>query len=307
MAKDVKQNQGLKPFKLFTQIFSQDKDQDAAAEKKSAGHDNREDLPNYKFVFFIVDWNQIKSVSAVLEATNVALHFINKGKGTASSEILDLLGIGINEKAVIICFCSSDAVFSLMKEVRRKLNFHSPGAGIAFAVPISAINFPVIKLLGKDISKHKTEENAPKPQVNKETNANSDRRSGSERRSGYDRRGTGAGSSSGSADDQDAYTHDLIIAAVNQGYSDELMIAAREAGAFGGTIVSGRSQTDRGAVKFLGISVQDEREIILILSTKEKKLPIMRAIAENRSAKSRAQGLVFSLPAENVMGLSYEL
>ena len=103
-----------------------------------------------------------------------------------------------------------------------------------------------------------------------------------------------------------AATHDLIIAVVNQGYSDELMNTAREAGATGGTVINARGQAHEGAVKFFGVSVQDEKEVIIILTVREKKVPIMRAISEAHGLNSKAAGLVFSLPVDNVMGLSFE-
>ena len=99
-------------------------------------------------------------------------------------------------------------------------------------------------------------------------------------------------------------THDLIVAIVNQGYSDELINTAKEAGASGGTVLSARGQAHEGTVKFFGISVQDEKELILILTSREKKLSIMRTICETHGLNSKAQGIVFSLPVDTVMGLT---
>jgi hypothetical protein len=97
--------------------------------------------------------------------------------------------------------------------------------------------------------------------------------------------------------------HDLIVIVVNQGYSDELMSVARDAGASGGTVVNARGLAHKGPVKFFGISVQDEKEIITILTNRTKKVPIMQAVSENFGIGSKAQGLVFSLPAEDITGL----
>ena len=104
----------------------------------------------------------------------------------------------------------------------------------------------------------------------------------------------------------DVIENDLIVCIVNQGYSDELMNTAREAGASGGTVINARGQAHEGAVKFFGISVQDEKELILILSSREKKVSIMRAVSETHGLNSKASGIVFSLPVDDVMGLSFE-
>ena len=111
------------------------------------------------------------------------------------------------------------------------------------------------------------------------------------------------------ADDEierDTITNDLIVCIVNQGYSDELMNTAREAGASGGTVINARGQAHEGAVKFFGITVQDEKELILILSSREKKVSIMRAVSETHGLNSNAAGIVFSLPVDDVMGLNFE-
>jgi hypothetical protein len=96
---------------------------------------------------------------------------------------------------------------------------------------------------------------------------------------------------------------DLILCILNQGYSDEFMTTAREAGAGGGTIINARGTAHKGQVKFFGISVQDEKEIIIILATHEKKNRIMSAVAEKYGITSDAEGIVFSLPVDNLTGL----
>ena len=102
------------------------------------------------------------------------------------------------------------------------------------------------------------------------------------------------------------FSHDLILSIVNQGYSDEVMNTARAAGATGGTVLNARGQAHAGAVKFFGVSVQDEKEIILILTSKAQKVSIMRALCEAHGFNSKAEGIIFSLPVDDVLGLSFE-
>jgi len=103
-----------------------------------------------------------------------------------------------------------------------------------------------------------------------------------------------------------ANNHDLIVSIINNGYCDTFMNTAREAGALGGTILNARGQGHEGAVKFFGISVEDEKEIIIILTNREKKAAIMRAICEAHGLNSDAQGIIFALPVDNVLGLRFE-
>ena len=230
--------------------------------------------PRLKLVFFIVDWHSANIVSDVCVAEKVRFHFTCMGKGTANSEILDLLGIGSSEKAVISCLEQEVGVMVLMKEARKKLRNSGPGAGIAFTVPLSAINDPILLIFKQSILKNEKITENPK------------------------------GEGANMADDK--YSHDLIVSIVNQGYSDELMNTARAAGATGGTVINTRGTAHEGAVKFFGISVQDEKEMILILTGREKRVPIMQAICEKHGLNSKARGIVFSLPVDDVVGLSLD-
>ena len=231
------------------------------------------ETPNMKLVFFIVDWHRANVVSDVCVEEKVRFHFTSIGKGTANSDILDLLGIGAAEKAVITCLEQAVGVPILLKEVRKKLKSYGPGAGIAFTVPLSAINDPVLLIFKQSIYKNEK---------------------------------IASGEWGEGANMSEEFNNDLILCIVNHGYSDELMNTARAAGATGGTVINARGQAHEGAVKFFGVSVQDEKEIILILTSREKKVAIMKAVCEIHGLNSGAQGIVFSLPVDKVLGLSLE-
>ena len=240
----------------------------------------KKDLPRLKIIFFIVDWNKSNIITKLCEEKHFRFSWISKGKGTASSEVLDLLGIGASDKAVIFCIEHEDEVPVLLKEVRTKLGFHSPGAGIAFTIPLSGINTP---LLG--VYMDRTSKNEESDVEGEEKNMPNEKKN--------------AGPST-------EINHDLIIAIINLGCSDDFMNVAREAGATGGTVISARELAHDGAVRFFGVTIQEEREIVFILTNREKKLPIMEAISLSHGITSNAEGIIFSLPVDSVMGLSFE-
>ena len=177
---------------------------------------------------------------------------------------------------MIFCLEQEILIPILLKEVRKKIGLHSPGVGIAFTLPLSGINTPILKVFKESI--HQNEKLAAAQKAPEHQG------------------GTMTGE----------IKHDLIISVINQGYSDEFMTAAREAGARGGTVMSARGLAHEGAVKFFGVSVQDEKEIILILTEREKKVPIMQALSQSYGITSKAEGIVFSMPVEQVMGMSFE-
>jgi len=239
--------------------------------------------PRLKMFFFIVDWDKAETISKVFEEEHVRFHFISKGRGTARSEIHDLLGIGTTDKAVIFCVEQEVLVQVLLKEVRKKLGFHKPGAGIAFIIPLSGINTPLLRVFKESIHK-----NVKITQDEYSTGKNE------------------GGAMASGKKTASAINNDLIIAVINHGFSEEFMNAARDAGATGGTVVHARGLTHEGPVKFFGIAVQEEKEIVLVLTSRERKLAIMEAVSASCGITTKAEGLIFSLPVENVMGLNLE-
>ena len=242
-------------------------------DKKTGGVPATPNMPVLDCIFFILDWAKSKNISGILDDSHVRFHFICKGQGTAGSEILDLLGIGSSEKAVVICLEQNLMVPVLIKRISKSLGLHNPGAGIAFTVPLSGINKPILQVFKDSIHKNISDEEK------KETREGKDMK---------DKK------------------HDLVVIITNQGYSDELMACAKEAGATGGTVINARGLIHRGPIKFFGITVQDEKEIILILANRNKQVPIMQAVSQNFGLATKARSIVFSLPAENITGLDLD-
>ena len=99
--------------------------------------------------------------------------------------------------------------------------------------------------------------------------------------------------------------YELIVSIVNRGYSDYVVNASREAGATGGTIVFARGTNNSGQDEsFMGIQIQPEKDIVLILVKSEDKRVVMRAICDSTSALEKSgHGICFAMPVTNVVGL----
>ena len=97
-------------------------------------------------------------------------------------------------------------------------------------------------------------------------------------------------------------SHDLIVAVINQGDSEKLMTAARTAGARGGTMFHALKMGVGEAEKFFGISVQQKKDIVAIITKRENKESIMKAI--NQFCDGENKAVVFSLPVDNVFGIA---
>ncbi|MDR0812718.1 MAG: P-II family nitrogen regulator [Oscillospiraceae bacterium] len=95
----------------------------------------------------------------------------------------------------------------------------------------------------------------------------------------------------------------LILTVVNSGYAEAVMQAARRAGARGGTIISARGTKAQGEADFLGIPIQPEKDIVLILSAAQTCSAIMSEIATGAGLNTEGRGFSFALPATDVTGV----
>ena len=81
------------------------------------------------------------------------------------------------------------------------------------------------------------------------------------------------------------------------------MDAARAEGAGGGTVIHAKGTGLERAEKFLGVSIADEKELILIVTKTEMKNAIMKSIMDHAGLESKARSVVFSLPVTDTAGL----
>ena len=95
----------------------------------------------------------------------------------------------------------------------------------------------------------------------------------------------------------------LIVTIASEGYAEEVMNAAKKAGATGGTTLNGRGLETDKIVKFLGISIEPEKDVVLILADEDIKNKIMDSILESCGLKTMGRGICFSLPVSHVVGL----
>lgn len=97
--------------------------------------------------------------------------------------------------------------------------------------------------------------------------------------------------------------YELLVAIANQGYIDTVMDAARAAKAGGGTVIHAKGTGMELAKKYLGVSLVEEKEVILIVTKSREKNQIMKAIMEQAGLGSKERTIVFSLPVTSVAGI----
>lgn len=98
--------------------------------------------------------------------------------------------------------------------------------------------------------------------------------------------------------------HEVIFAIVNAGYAEDAMHVAREQGARGGTIISGRGVAQEKEASFFGITIHAEKELLMLVVEKEIRDNVLHALYKQMGMQQKAQGIVFSLPVSEAAGLS---
>ena len=81
------------------------------------------------------------------------------------------------------------------------------------------------------------------------------------------------------------------------------MEAASAAGARGGTVIHARATDAENTNKFFGMAISEEREMIFLVTSADKRAAIMQSIMEKAGAHTEAQTVTFSVPLDDAAGL----
>ena len=96
---------------------------------------------------------------------------------------------------------------------------------------------------------------------------------------------------------------EMIVAVCNQGYNENVMDAARAAGAAGGTVLHARGTANKEAETFFKITIQPEKEVVMILVPAAVKDAVLHALYQKVGLQTPGQGIAFSMPVDGVVGL----
>ncbi len=97
----------------------------------------------------------------------------------------------------------------------------------------------------------------------------------------------------------------LIVAITDKGYTEDVMEVARQAGARGGTALNARGVGMPPSETFFGIKLQEEKEMILIISKAEQAQKIMAAISGVKGTYPQSRTVVFCIPVKDAAGFSF--
>ena len=219
-----------------------------------------------KILLTIVTRGLLQEVTQVLQHHDLEVQFATLGHGTASSEIRHLLGIGTTEKDVVITLAPQQKLRRVLPDLSSHLHLAKAGHGIAFAIELDSINASALNSLTRFMPEDAIKEEAP---MNKE------------------------------------YTHEVILSVLDSDQTDLAFAAAKEAGCRGGTVIKGRRISGGETKKIFSLTVQPEKELLMILVPAKDCKAIMKAMVNKVQRETGERIVAFSLPVSDVMGLTH--
>ena len=217
-----------------------------------------------KVILSIVERGKGAAMIRLYRKRQVPMHLQCPGKGTATSEIMDILGLGSSEKDVVVSFAAASAARKLLHDLDNELRGSTGGAGIVVLIPVSGLNSLVASLAAYHAESLKEKE--WKKEMERTENS-------------------------------------LILVACAQGCTDDVMATAKAHGARGGTVIKARLSGREELEQAYELELKAEREIVAIVAPTELRGPIMEAVNTGHGLRSEAQAILCALPIEQIVRL----
>lgn len=222
-----------------------------------------------KLLTGIISKNDVHKYTEAVNSNCVALHFAGMGYGTAKNNYLTYLGLDEIEKCVVYSLIPNYCEKRVLQEINRSLKMYLMGNGIAFTSPLTGVSSIISNAI------------LTTPMKDDDSTEKEARRRMSDRNK----------------------IHDLIIAVVNQRFTDKALDSARAAGATGATLLHTRSMDNERAEQLLGTVLKQDTDTIMLLASSEYKTKIMEAIRDTAGLKTDGSAVIFSLPVDSITGI----
>ncbi|MDF9867726.1 hypothetical protein OKW22_001304 [Bacilli bacterium PM5-3] len=221
-------------------------------------------LKELQLLVVIVERHNENEIVEIFKKTKMPGQYVISAEGTTDAPLIDALGFSYPERSIIFGFKPKSKIPELLSKMSYHFTVPKKEKGFAFSIPISGM----LSHIGIDeqvIADLQCDFESEVEEVNK------------------------------------TIEHDLIITIVDEGNVEDVMKAARKAGATGGTAFHALHFGREDIAKFFGIPLQEKKDVVGILVERSQKIEIMKSIkAKVGNEQSR---MMFTIPADNVVGL----
>lgn len=218
-----------------------------------------------KLLISIVERGRGSALMKLYTGRQVFLHCQCPGTGTATSDILNILGLGSSEKDVVLSWAAAGAAERLLTDLDADLRGAAKTTGIVFMLPLTSINNLVASMI-----QYKTDPVKPE-------------KKGEEKMEHSD--------------------SSLILVVCNRGCTDAVMATAKAAGARGGTTIRARWTGIEDLESAYDLSLHAEKEILAIVARNEIRNDLMQAINEHHGLRTESQAMILSMGIDRIVHL----
>lgn len=237
-----------------------------------------------KILVSIVERGKGKELIKLYRQKDVDFHYQTIGHGTATSEIMDILGLDSKDKDIVISFAAESRINQLVYRMSDELRGAVDTKGILFDLPLTGMSNIIVAALNLPLQKEKK---APGPGIADVLLE----------KAFMDEEDNSQGKEEPIMTSENK--HSLILISVNQGYTENVLDTAKGLGARGGTILRARWSGGKTLEKYHGISLQTEKEIVIIIVPNELRNRIMDAVNEKHGIRTEAQAVVCSMKVDH--------
>jgi hypothetical protein len=221
-----------------------------------------------KLLISIVERGRGSALMKLYTGRQVFLHCQCPGTGTATSDILNILGLGSSEKDVVLSWAAAGAAERLLTDLDADLRGAAKTTGIVFMLPLTGINNLVASMIQYKTDPVKPEKPEKKGEEKMEQSDSS-----------------------------------LILVVCNRGCTDAVMATAKAAGARGGTTIRARWTGIEDLESAYDLSLHAEKEILAIVARSEIRNDLMQAINEHHGLRTESQAMILSMGIDRIVHL----
>ncbi len=200
-------------------------------------------------------------------------------RGTVTSEMLDMLGLENKKRSIVVMISRKETTPVIMEEQHRHFGMSKAGHGIIFNIPLKR------RTKGTNVLFRLQDEHRQKAGLEPAKAQHAPRPEGEEETMEYD--------------------YELLYIIVKSGFADEAMEAAKASGASGGTIIHARGVGIHESAKIFGVAIEPEKDMLLVVAKRDIAEGILQSVVEKVGLNTPGQGIAFSLPVVNVMGIAH--
>ncbi|MDE7318491.1 MAG: hypothetical protein K2N46_02020 [Lachnospiraceae bacterium] len=236
-----------------------------------------------KLMVSIVERRRGKDIIKLYDREGVTFHYQTVGRGTATSEIMDILGLESRDKDIVISLAAESLINQLVYRMSNELRGSIDTKGIFFDLPLTGMSNMIAAAFSLSVPEPKKD---PAPRLTETL---------LEKAFPSEQQDTGKEEPAMSSENR----HSLILISVNQGYTETVLDTARTFGARGGTILRARWSGVKALESYHGISLQTEKEIIVIIVPNDLRNRIMDEVNKKHGLKTNAQAIVCSMKVDH--------